>query len=148
MATESHRELFPRWLLFSLLTVAVWGAWGLESKIAVDRVSPAMNQLLFPIGLIPVVIWALRSRRHSLVAGSRRKGAAYGLLTGFLGGVGNIAFYLALSRGGKASVVTPLVGLAPLVTVVLAMVLLNEKLNRSQWMGLVFALASIYLLSA
>lgn len=143
---NAHRGLFPAWLVFSLVTVLVWGAWGLESKIAVDRLSPAMNQCLFPIGLVPIAVWALRSSRAA--PGSRRTGAIYGLLTGLLAGAGNFAFYVALSRGGKVSIVTPLVGLAPLITVVLAMCFLGEKLNGGQALGLVLALLSIYLLSA
>ncbi len=137
----------PQWLLFSILTVIVWGLWGLQSKIAVDRLSPWMNQAVFPLGLLPIVGWALRARDLHKTAGNTRVGAAQGLLTGLLGGAGNVAFFLALSEGGKASVVTPLVGLAPLVTVVLALVFLGEKLNRSQIAGLVLALVAIYLLS-
>ena len=147
MATNAQRHPFPSWLIFSLLTVVAWGAWGLESKVAVDRFSPSLNQLLFPVGLIPIVIWSLRSKRLTIVSGSRMKGAIYGLLTGLLGGAGNVAFYVALGRGGKVSVVTPLVGLAPLITVVLAVLFLGEKLNASQSVGLLLALVSIYLLS-
>jgi drug/metabolite transporter (DMT)-like permease len=68
-------------------------------------------------------------------------------LTGVLGGSGNVAFYLALAGGGKASIVVPLVGLAPLVTVVLALVILKESLTKAQVAGLGVALISIYLLS-
>jgi len=57
-----------------------------------------------------------------------------------------VTFYLALSRG-KASVVVPMVGLAPLMTVVLALVVLKESINRAQVVGVVLALLSIYLLS-
>jgi EamA domain-containing membrane protein RarD len=39
------------------------------------------------------------------------------------------------------------VGLAPLVTVILALLLLGESLNRTQVVGVVLALISIYLLS-
>jgi uncharacterized membrane protein len=137
----------PQWFLFSILTVVVWGLWGLQSKVAVDRLSPWINQVIFPLGLLPIVGWALWGHDRRRVAGSARIGAAQGLITGLFGGAGNVAFFLALSKGGKASVVTPLVGLAPLVTVVLALAFLGERLNKSQMSGLVFALAAIYLLS-
>ena len=68
------------------------------------------------------------------------------LLTGICGGLGNVTFYLALSRG-KASVIVPMVGLAPLITVVLAVVVLKESINRAQAVGVVLAVISIYLLS-
>lgn len=137
----------PSWLWLSLLTVLVWGAWGLQSKLVVDRMSPWMNQVLFPIGLLPIMFWTLRSPSLRIVSGNAVRGASFGLLTGVFGGVGNVAFFLAFSIGGKASIVTPLVGLAPLVTVVLALFFLKERINRSQTAGLLLALISIYLLS-
>jgi len=140
-------RLAAPWMLLSLLTVALWGGWGLESKIIVDRISPWTNQVLFSIGLVPLVVWMAFSKNLRRAAGSKRKGMSYGLITGLLGGTGNVAMYLALARGGKASIVIPFVGLAPLVTVVLALALLGESLNRAQIAGVVLALISIYLLS-
>ncbi len=134
------------WLWLSLLTVLLWGAWGLQSKIIVDRISPWMNQVLFPLGLLPISAALLGSRR-ARGGNSPVRGSAYALLTGVLGGVGNITFYLALAMGGQASTVVPLAGLAPLVTVVLAYVVLHEVLTRMQMAGVACAMVSIYLLS-
>ena len=141
------KRLAAPWMVLSLLTVALWGGWGLESKIIVDRISPWTNQVLFSLGLVPLVLWMAFSRNLRRAAGSRRKGTVYGIVTGLLGGTGNIALYLALARGGQASIVIPFVGLAPLVTVVLALALLGESLNRAQIAGVALALVSIYLLS-
>ena len=146
-AVAGRKRLFASWMLFSLLTVALWGAWGLQSKIISDRISPWMNQVLFPLGLVPAVIWMACSHNVRRVNAEPRRGIWYAFLTGVLGGSGNIAFYLALASGGKASVVVPLAGLAPLVTVLLALVILKESLTRMQVAGLVSALVSIYLLS-
>jgi bacterial/archaeal transporter family protein len=134
-------------ILFSILTVFLWGGWGLDSKFVVDRISPYLNQVVFSAGLLPLLLWILFSKNLRRTTGERRKGAYYGLITGFFGGTGNIAFYLALARGGKASIVVPLVGLAPLVTVIMALFLLKESLNRVQILGLLLALISIFLLS-
>ena len=68
-------------------------------------------------------------------------------LTGVLGGSGNVALYKALQIGGEGSVVVPLTGMYPLVTVVLARVLLKERLNRIQTLGIGLALVAIYLFS-
>jgi len=141
------KGLFTPWMLLSLLTVALWGAWGLQSKIITDRISPWMNQVLFPLGLIPAVLWTFRSKNLRRVTAEPGKGIWYAFLTGALGASGNVAFYLALAAGGKASIVVPFVGLAPLVTIVLALVILKESLTKAQVAGLGFALASIYLLS-
>jgi transporter family protein len=143
----SGSVLFAPWMLLSILTVVLWGAWGLESKIIVDRISPWMNQVLFSIGLLPLIVFMLFSKTLQHTGQRNRTGASYAFLTGLLGGTGNIALYLALGTGGKASVVVPLVGLAPLITIVLALLILKESINPTQMVGLGFALISICLLS-
>jgi transporter family protein len=135
------------WMLLSILTVLLWGAWGLESKIIIDRISPWMNQVLFSIGLVPLAVFTLLSKNLRRSSDQTGKGSAYGLVTGALGGTGNIALYLALGTGGKASLVVPIVGLAPLITIVLALLILKESINRLQVVGLALALLSILLLS-
>jgi bacterial/archaeal transporter family protein len=139
--------LVAPWMLLSILTVLLWGAWGLESKMIVDRISPWMNQVLFSIGLFPLTVLMLFSKTLRRRGDKNRRGASYGLATGVLGGTGNIALYLALGTGGKASLVVPIVGLAPLVTIVLAFLILKESINRTQIAGLGLALISIDLLS-
>jgi bacterial/archaeal transporter family protein len=138
--------LTSSWMLLSIATVLLWGSWGLESKIIVDRISPWMNQVLFSIGLLPLLGWMLFWKNLRQATGQPKKGAAYGLLTGIFGGLGNVTFYLALSQG-KASVIVPMIGLAPLITVILALVFLKESINRVQAVGVVLALIPIYLLS-
>jgi bacterial/archaeal transporter family protein len=136
----------PAWLWLSLLTILLWGAWGIQSKLIVDRISPWMNQVLFPLGLVPVLAaMAFSKRVHE--GTEKRRGAGYAILTGLLGGAGNIAFYVALQKGGQVSVVVPLTCLFPLVTVAIAYVVLKEKLTREQVAGLFVALVAIYLLS-
>jgi transporter family protein len=52
-----------------------------------------------------------------------------------------------LTAGGQAAIVVPLTAMSPLVTVLMALVLLRERLSASQKLGLALALAAIYLLS-
>jgi len=137
----------PRWLFYSMLTVVFYGAWGVVSKAAVEIISPLMNQVLYTLGLVPSILFAVRSR-HFFAGSNKRRGFSYGVLTGVLGGTGNIAFYVALSSGGKASAVVPLTAVYPLFTVIAALLLLKEKLNRIQVLGIGLALLSIYLLSS
>ena len=139
-------SIAPAWLWLSLLTILLWGAWGLQAKIIAEKISPWMNQVLFPIGLLPPLVWMLLSK--NLRKGVHLpKGSIYAFVTGILGGTGNIAFLAAMSTGGKAAIVVPWVGLAPLVTVILARFTLHESITRAQMAGLALALVAIYLLS-
>ncbi len=141
----------PLWLLWSLATIVLWGTWGMVSKIASTGVDAYLNQLFYTAGLTPLMAFVAWTVYRSK-AGRKREGQAAGVfwafLTGILGGLGNIAFFEALVKGGKASVVAPVTALFPLVTVLLALVFLRERLSRVQWLGLGLAFAAIYLLSA
>jgi transporter family protein len=134
------------WLFYSVLTIVLWGAWGVVSKIASAGVDAYTNQIFFTLGLLPLIMLVLWSARLS--AGTQRKqGIAWAFLTGILGGSGNIAFFHALVIGGKVSIVVPATALFPIVTVILATTVLRERLGKLQILGFVLALIAIYLLS-
>jgi transporter family protein len=137
----------PRWLLFSLITILVWGAWGVVSKVASEGVDANTNQIFFTFGLLPLIALVWRSPRNAGGGAGRRVGIRWAFLTGILGGTGNIAFFHALVMGGKASIVSPVTALFPVVTVVLAVTLLHERVGTTQKLGLILALIAIYLLS-
>ena len=153
MMEESRPRKLPMWLFWSLASIVLWGVWGLVSKIASEGVDAYVNQLLYTVGLAPLMVfvgWTV-SRRGRGDRAERRKlqqGIFWAFLTGILGGVGNLAFFQALVKGGKASVVAPVTALFPMVTVILALVFLKERLGRVQWVGLGLAFVAIYLLSA
>jgi len=137
----------PKWLPYSILTVLFWGAWGAVSKVAMQLMSPMTNQVIFTLGLIPLVLVVLRSKQ-AFTGRDRLRGGGYAFVTGILGGVGNITLFEALSHGGKASTVVPITGLYPLFTVVAALPLLGERLNTVQVVGIALAVAAILLFSS
>lgn len=142
---------FPRWLSWSLMTIVLWGTWGLVSKIASNGVDAYVNQLLYTLGLAPLMVfvgWTVHRQRARDTGEHRAAGVFWAFLTGILGGVGNIFFFEALVKGGKASIVAPVTALFPMITVLLALVFLKERLGRVQWIGLGLAFVAIYLLSA
>jgi transporter family protein len=136
----------PAWLRYSLLTIVVWGAWGVVSKIVSDRIDANTNQVFFSLGLLPLMLVVFRSPRMR-GGKSRRSGVGWAFLTGILGGTGNVAFFHALVLGGQASIVVPATALYPLVTVILASWFLRERMRGTQQLGFVLALVAIYLLS-
>jgi transporter family protein len=135
----------PKWLAYCVLSIVFFGFWGLVSKAAIDLVSPVQGQVLFSMGLVPLGIIAAMSKDVS--AGNKLRGGTYGLLTGIFGSIGNIAFFEALSHGGRASTVVPVTAMYPLVTVIAALLLLREKLNWVQFCGVALALGALVLFS-
>ena len=142
----SRKPKIPAWLVYSLLTLVLWGIWGATSKAISDDINAYTNQVLFGLGMVPLLLLVAFSPR--LKGGTHRKrGLFYAFITGILGGTGNIAFFKSLMVGGKASVVVPATSLSPVVTVLMGYFVLKERLTAIQKVGFVLALAAIYLLS-
>jgi len=151
MSEADRSRRVPLWLLWSVATILLWGTWGFVSKIASAGMDAYINQLLYTAGLLPLLVFvAYQVNRSGADKGRahRGRGVFWAFLTGILGGVGNLAFFQALVTGGKASVVAPVTALFPMVTVLLALAFLRERLGKVQWAGLTLAFVAIYLLSA
>jgi transporter family protein len=147
----NQSKKLPAWLLWSIVTIVLWGTWGLVSKVASEGVDAYVNQLLYTVGLAPLMVfvgWTVHKRNSEEKRERRAAGVFWAFLTGILGGIGNLAFFQAMVKGGKASVVAPVTALFPMVTVLLALIFLRERLGRVQWLGLTLAFVAIYLLSA
>ena len=134
----------PAWLILTFVALLSWGAWAVLSKVAGDALTPELSQALSTLGTLPLLVPLALSKRAPLRGVSRR-----GLLLALIGGVvtclGNVAYYAALARGEKVATVVSLTALYPLVTVLLAVLVLRERLNRVQLLGLGLSLAAIWL---
>jgi transporter family protein len=58
-----------------------------------------------------------------------------------------IPFYLALGTG-KAAIIVPLTALYPVVTLMLSLLILQEKVTLLQAVGIILALVAIILMSS
>jgi uncharacterized membrane protein len=135
---------FQAWLPPALLCIFCWGLWGFLVKVVSDSSSPPQQQVLFTLGMLPLALFmVIRLGRRLDVD---KAGVLYGLLNGVFTGLGLLAFYAAMQRG-KAAVVGPTTGLFPMLTVVLAFVILRERLNKVQLAGVVLAITAIVILS-
>jgi drug/metabolite transporter (DMT)-like permease len=68
----------------------------------------------------------------------------YGLLIGLTGAGGQLILFQALTMG-PAYLIFPIISISPAITVIMAMVLLRERLSALAAVGLVMALAAIVL---
>jgi len=135
----------PRWFFYSLVTMLLWGGWGVVSKPLSTTLSPWQVQCLSSLGLLPVlvVLAARRFRDLRFEIRNWRRGLCPAFAGGVISSVGNLACYQALATGGKAAAVIPLTSLYPLVTILLARRLLHERLNPVQWGGIAASLAAL-----
>src|SRR5882724_897830 len=131
------------WLIYTFLTLLLWGGWGLVSKPVSDKLSAWQVQTISALGLLPVIGVLAFSKK--LRGGARpQHGFWLAFGSGVVGSLGNIAYYRSLGAGGKAAEVTPLTALYPIVTIALAMIILRERLNSVQSAGVLVSLAAMY----
>ena len=133
----------PRWLLWTLLSLLSWGVWAILSKVVGGELSVIHLQAISTLGLVPIVA-ALWFAKDSAGGGDRRKGILLALAAGVFSSLGNIAFYQAMTSG-KAATIVPLTALSPVVTILLAIPLLKERINWIQSAGICMSLVAILL---
>lgn len=132
------------WFLYSLITVACWGAVGLLQKLGTNRISSRSVLIWVVVGFLflvpflqPSQLWPLSEYLLFL-----------GVLSGFLNGLGSWFLFLSLESGAKASVAVPLTGLFPVITALLGVSILDERPTPLEWVGVICALLGGILLSS
>jgi bacterial/archaeal transporter family protein len=132
------------WYLYSVLTVVTWGLWGLLSKLASNYAKPRQALIFQTVGVLAFGLVVLVVEKFKIEWSV--PGFSWAALGGFLAFVGFLTFFAALEQG-KASTVVTLSALYPLVTIVLSITLLHEKLTTRQGVGIVLALIASALLA-
>lgn len=133
------------WLIFSAIALVLWGATGVTQKLSTNRISSERSFLWFiwamvAISALVLCVAHVQWRLHRMTI-------VYAVAGGVLNGLGALTSFRALESGGKASVVISLISLYPLLTVVLAVLLLHEHMTATQALGAVLAITAAILLS-
>jgi transporter family protein len=142
----SEHAMPRRSLLFALLAFVLWGFWGLTSKMAIDAVGPGnifgfyvVSSLIAPVAYL----WFRRARPERSRAGKPPLIAwVVGATALALNVCGVFAFSFAL-KAGFASLVVPISSAYPLVTVILAVALLRERLDHIHVLALAFIIIGL-----
>lgn len=134
--------MFSSAVLHALPPIALWGFSGFVQKLSTNEVSGEQSAFWFLFAFIPAAVVIFAGQPLAVGAISTR----LWLLTFVLGlffAFGNYAILAAFARDGKASVIAPLAGLYPLVSVPAAMAFLDERLSTRELLGLVFSLIAV-----
>ena len=131
--------------LFTYAAVASWGVWGYLSKIAANDLTGSGLKVWVFFGQAAAALIIFAAIRFKVQW--HRIGATCALLTGFLGSMGDLTLYAGFRAAGPTSILIPLTALAPAVTVVMAVVFLNEKLRKRDVAAVLLALTAGILLS-
>lgn len=142
--TETTRKAGRSWIFYAALLVLFWGVWGAFSALPATWYGYP-DEMIYCIWAITMIIPAaviLRGQRFD----TRPMAMVYGLLIGLTGAGGQLLLFQALTMG-PAYLIFPIVSISPAITVLMAMVLLRERIRPLAAVGLVAALAAIVLFS-
>lgn len=129
------------WLAYALVPIALWGVGGLLQKIATNHISGELSAVWFLTAFIPVGIILYFLQPLQAPISSRTWSLA--ILMGLLFAFGNLALLLAFAKNGKASIIAPLAGLYPMVSIPIAIIFLREKIGPREGLGIAVALLAV-----
>jgi len=131
------------WLIYALATTITWGVWGAFSEIPVKRFDfpSTLVYVVWAISMIPCAIIALHNIHWKLDV--RGRTVWLGMATGLLGAGGQLILFQAL-RQGPAYIIFPIVSLSPIVTILMSVIILKERVKGWSWLGIVLAIITLF----
>jgi transporter family protein len=136
----AQRALTSKWFWYSILCILCWGGWTILAKLGSQQISAEGAQFLFAWGMLPVAVVLLAGRRFRLE--NNPAGIFYSVAGGVLAAIGGWALFAAYRTGENTSVITVATAMYPLFSVLLAMLVLRERLTRLHMIGLAFAVCA------
>ncbi|MBD2449613.1 EamA family transporter [Nostoc sp. FACHB-152] len=133
------------WLIYALCSTLLYGFWGFFSKLATNHMNSYSILIYETCGSILVALFVLV--RLDFKPQVEAWGIIYAFLIGIFGVLATLFFLLAVSHG-KVSVVITLTALYPVVSILLAAVILKESITMRQGLGIALAIAAMLLFAS
>jgi len=140
-----HSLGLKAWLLFAFLSMLLFGLFSASQKVTTNYLSAEWSYISFIASsvLVSICFISLNLVNFSAVQST----FCIGSLTGLFDGLGVLAIYSAYQAKGKASQVSPIVSaLQQMVTILLAMTFLKERLSFVEFTGIGLAITGSWLL--
>lgn len=134
------------WMVLSILVFAAWGFQAFVMKFSNETMkaeSIFFYMAVTALSLSPVALW-MTDFNQPINWGF--KGPYLAALVHILNSVGALMLVYAL-RYGKAIIVVPLTGLAPLITIVISLIIYSVMPGSILMTGLILAVVAIFILS-
>lgn len=130
------------WMGYTLAAMVLWGVFSATQKLSTNYVSAELSYLAWCAAFVPIAL-AIVAFKPLNWGGLTPAMLWSGLAAGALNGFGVIAAFAAYRFDGKASIVTPLAAAGqPVVTVVLALLFLGERIGAAEAVGVVLAIGA------
>jgi bacterial/archaeal transporter family protein len=132
------------WLAPAIVTVFLYGLWSFLPKLSVKYLSPSSAVLYEVLG--SMIFGAIAIAMMGFQVQFHPRGALFAIATGFCLVLAGLTYLIAASRGPVALVST-VSSLYPVVTLVLASLLLGETITLRQGCGIALAIISVVLMA-
>jgi len=141
---EEHRDISAGAAL-TLIPIVLWGLALFLQKLSTDCISARSSAVWFLAAFVPLAVAIVAY--DPILPGLTARTLALQSAAGFTLAFGNLTILLACASGGKASVIAPLSGLYPIVSIPIAILWLGEAVTVRQAAGIVLALVAVVLLT-
>jgi transporter family protein len=132
------------WVVYACLTLLAWGVWGFFSKLASGYTRPRQTLIFQAAGVMAFGLLVLAMERFHITWSPQ--GFGWSAAAGFVNFVGFLAFFAAIEKG-KVSTVIAMSSLYPVITIVLSILFLQEKISTREGLGIACALLAGFLLA-
>jgi drug/metabolite transporter (DMT)-like permease len=132
------------WVVYALVTVALWGVWGALAGLSAQHGFPdTLVYCVWALTMIPPALFVLARAGWKLDRSPAAIG--YGMTIGLLGAGGQMLLFKALTIG-PAYFIFPIISLSPAITIALSFVMLRERTGKLGALGIVLALVALPML--
>lgn len=138
--------MLNHWLSHSIITLSLWGVWGIFGKLAYRSISPREYIPLVLIGNIAVLliasIFLLRPSHFKITT----QDSVFAVISSVAYIAGGLFFFLALGKGQTSKVVL-ITALYPIITISYSLFFMNEPVSTTKLIGIVTVFLGIVFLS-
>ena len=132
------------WIVYACMTLLAWGLWGVFSKLASGYTRPRQTLIFQAAGVMAFGLVVLAMERFHITWSPQ--GFGWSVAAGFVNFMGFLAFFAAIEKG-KVSTVIAMSSLYPVITIVLSVLFLQEKISPREGLGIACALLAGFLLA-
>lgn len=144
MPEKIEEYVEKHWLLPTLGALLVWGFWAFLPKMAMQTLQPhsvimyeSLGNLIITLPILVHQKFRLQVHKRSIfIVGSTSILTVFAILS----------YFYALKQGPVGVIVT-LTAMYPVISLILAGVVLKERLNKIQYLAVFLAMASILILA-
>jgi drug/metabolite transporter (DMT)-like permease len=133
------------WLNIAFIAIFLWGVCGLMQKMSTDHISARLSAIWFLLSFFFIAAFILL--RDPFPPGVSIQSWLVAMAIGFTLALGNFTILMAFFSGGKASIIAPMAGLYPLISIPIAVLAFGDKLGWRQAFGIACATLAVVMLS-